>query len=1225
MSSFIKKTITHIKEFISRFLNKKSDKENIKPEYTDLAPLDNITNGNEYLNALDWALKNERIKNIALAGPYGAGKSSIIQTYLKQHKKIKAKSLRISMATFKNKTEKKDEKEKSSMDSNEIELGILKQLFYKVEHNKIPQSRFRKLHKISLLKTWGYLFTLCVIVYLLCLIVFPTITEILNTKINLAGKKIGLSTNESRLAFIAFTIICLGFIASIFRTFFARIKVSEVKLPINVEVKSTMDNTYTTFNKYMDEIIYFFEETNYQFVFFEDLDRLENPSIFVQLRELNTLLNNCDALKRNIVFIYAIKDDIFTNTNRTKFFDFIIPVIPIINSTNSGEYLLGKLAVSAEDGLKHAISQEFILDVSPYIEDMRILQNIYNEFIVFKKILREGQDLPLSDELMMALIIFKNLYPEDFADIQMEKGIIKEAFYKKNDYISNQGAALQAKIDEETKKIGEYNRDSLREVKELKLSLLAALTDWQGIAYNIISFTEGNTYTSNEILKEDFDLSVLTTFSNAKFHYTTWGSNGGHIEVNDFQKRFAPYYKRISTIQTVQERGLLQIQEEIETLKNQIKNISGWSLKKLLETYGPAAIFSDNIMANKLLVFLLRKGYINEQYPNYINYFKGNTVTKYDMAFILSVKNMEPLPYAYSLSKTSMIVQRLQPHEFGQRAIYNFDLMDYLLEEQMNSEKLHNFIAQLSDGSEESWIFINEFLEFTEQKAVFIRLLSDSWSGMWCHIDADAVLTYERKIFYLSLLVAEATTEALVAMDTIKKLRTFVEEHEDILQQLASIDNDKVIALLDALHITFTNIDTDAVPTEVLDDVFDNSRYELNAAMIEKVVTYKDPTLVPRLHYQNYTTIVSLGYIPLLEHVEANLLDYVKSIVLGEGNVKEDIQQIINLIHKNIDNEELCVRLIEHQVFSVDIITEFCGDLIQTHKNVVKIIWNKLLEDNVVCLAYINVNSYFEHYGFTAELIKYIDKHYKELAKFDYDGLSDMFIKEFILSNVMEATFEALIPKLKLNTFNIDLNKISQTRVSVMIQCNYFKFSLETYNELWVIYPKLCVDFIVCNQEQFMDLKDDIDMDASLLEKLLFHNKMKLENKQILLDCFGILHMNAAIAKGLNSLNLNINLEIFDTAWGLLMENDKRTLMLNNLNLLDAEKFASCFSSLKSYYPDFIDRNKRREVTIDYSRENLQLVQRLKDINYITSFEEKGQNKNNTKESVIICRIKAIT
>lgn len=59
----------------------------------------------------------------------------------------------------------------------------------------------------------------------------------------------------------------------------------------------------------------------------------------------------------------------------------------------------------------HDISQGFVLDVSPYISDMRILQNIYNEFIVYKKTLRMGQELALLDEPMMALIIFKIFIP----------------------------------------------------------------------------------------------------------------------------------------------------------------------------------------------------------------------------------------------------------------------------------------------------------------------------------------------------------------------------------------------------------------------------------------------------------------------------------------------------------------------------------------------------------------------------------------------------------------------------------------------------------------------------------------------------------------------------------------------------------------------------------------------------------------------------------------------
>ena len=86
-------------------------------------------------------------------------------------------------------------------------------------------------------------------------------------------------------------------------------------------------------------------------MFFEDLDRLEDPSIFIHLRELNTLLNNYDGIKGRIVFVYAIRDDIFTDTDRTKFFEFIIPVIPIINLRIQGKSFYKNLRNLKRKGL----------------------------------------------------------------------------------------------------------------------------------------------------------------------------------------------------------------------------------------------------------------------------------------------------------------------------------------------------------------------------------------------------------------------------------------------------------------------------------------------------------------------------------------------------------------------------------------------------------------------------------------------------------------------------------------------------------------------------------------------------------------------------------------------------------------------------------------------------------------------------------------------------------
>ena len=88
----------------------------------------------------------------------------------------------------------------------------------------------------------------------------------------------------------------------------------------------------------------------------------------------------------------------------------------------------------------------------------------------------------------------------------------------------------------------------------------------------------------------------------------------------------------------VREKGVSSIKSEIEDLKKNVHELSGWSLKKLIENLESIMYYLKKVAENKLLVFMLRRGYIDEKYANYINYFKGTSITKEDMNYILAVK-----------------------------------------------------------------------------------------------------------------------------------------------------------------------------------------------------------------------------------------------------------------------------------------------------------------------------------------------------------------------------------------------------------------------------------------------------------------------------------------------------------------------------------------------------------------------------------------------------------
>ncbi len=1000
-------------EKICKVINKRIQ-EKKKNEFTDLAPIDDIENGDEYLKALHWAIKKEKVKNIALAGPYGAGKSSIIDTYLKKHRIIRSKSLRVSMATFvENKTDENGNPKKISLEQDEIELGILKQLFYKVNYKKIPQSRYRKLHKINWKCVWGYLILIFLTFGVIEFIFFPDTFQMIIAKIEEAGGKFGLKGMVSNSIFFALCVGGLAIIARTYRLVLFRFKVSEVKLPAETIVKNSEAAGETIFNKNMDEIVYFFEETKYRVVFFEDLDRLENPSIFIHLRELNTLLNNYDGIKGHIVFVYAIRDDIFTDTDRTKFFEFIIPVIPIINSTNSGEIFLQKLEESKKKGILHEISQEFILDVSPYIEDMRILQNIYNEFVIYKETICIDQDLKLSDETMMALIIFKNLYPQEFAELQMERGVVKQAFEDKQRYISEQCMQWKNKIDKFTLELEKYHDDCLERVKELKIAMLSAMVDWQGISYSIKKGYWGDEYFASEIMKDSFELAKLEHLEDVKIKYYTWSHSQLEKSVDNFQEVFKQYQERIKNFQFVQKKGISSIKSEIEDLKKNIHKLSSWSLKKLIEEFGVYNVLSEKVSKNKLLVFMIRRGYIDEKYANYINYFKGASITKEDMNYILAVKNMEKLPYNYNLTKVGMVIQRLQPYEFEQKSIFNFILLEYLLSEEEDIEKRTVLMGQLSDETVESWKFIDEFINQTQYKERFIQILAMRWKNMWNYIVQDITITYERKIFYLRLLVDNVDSKRLFELNDEHNISSFIETNADILQHLSSIQDQKVISLIKTLGISFTNVAIENVSEKVLRYVFENQCYELNSTMIRSIVEFEDDTMLSDLDTRNYTTIISLGYEPLIKYIQENLNQYVKEIMLAPNNTKEDVDQIMDLLERMLKNApqeiEICSELLNHEEFCVDDISKCCGKFDSNFDQDVKILWDELLDKEKVSLKWENIKCYWDRYKITPELLRYIESKSEQLAYLENQCLNEVILS-ILVYTFFSRMFDLMLP-----------------------------------------------------------------------------------------------------------------------------------------------------------------------------------------------------------------------
>ncbi|MBR3592847.1 MAG: hypothetical protein IKL46_08345 [Clostridia bacterium] len=1202
-------------------------------EYVTLTPDDRIANGSEYLNALNWAIDGKKATNIALSGPYGSGKSSVIETFLKNNPSARKRSIKISMATFAEET-KNDvgnfEKQLIELDKEEIEKGILKQLFYKVSHKKIPQSRYRKLHRISFWSIFAFVLFFSLIFTILLYVFWPSSFSLLINKIVVAGATVKFSKQVSLICAFLFAIGCLCGISTIYRLISSRFKVKEIKLPQEVSLQGSADDKDTVFNKNMDEIVYFFEETNYRIVFFEDLDRLNTTSIFVHLRELNMILNNYDAIKEPIVFVYAVKDDVFTDVDRTKFFDFIIPIVPIVNSTNSGDILLEKLNKSKQLKKQHNISESFIMDVSPFIADMRILQNIYNEFVVYKATLTTGQSLKLLDEPMLALIIFKNLYPRDFAELQKETGVVKQAFKDKESFISKKRQELQDRVNASSKILESIKTEAFSTVKSLKYAFLCEITNDMGIA---CSFTPSGkrTVDASSFLKNDYVIPDWSNINDCSGAYIRWNSSGTYqFNSSKFGNAYEKLINKYKTVSLIEDNKIDEEKIFIQETKRNIYNFSSKTLENLLNEYGVDAVLSQNVINNELLVFLLRRGYINEKYVDYINYFKGTSITTEDMNFILGIKNLSPKKYDYKLTRTELVIERLQPYEFEQEVIYNFDLLECLLSSNEYDEKLNLFIKQLSNGNDASWEFIDEFIDITKHKQGFIKILAKQWNKMWDSIFDNSVLTVERKFYYLSLLISYASIESIKCMDLNGNLTTFFVRNSDVLQRLNSIDDKKVIDTISSLNVKFTDIQIENVSTSVLDYIFDNNCYIINFEMIQHIVEYKNKKLVSQLKEKNYSTLIKLNYSPLLKYIEDNIGVYTDEIILLPSNTEEEFDSIIKLLELNVDSKCRYVQIIGNENFYVEDITAVCLNLFKENKEYVKSIWDTIITNGKLKPTWYNFERYWNYCGHTSVSIAYMCKNLDILVKDDSSCIDDYsFIKELITSDIDCESLSKLLCKLPWDEFDIELNTLDKDKVSIMVSQKYFKFDIERYNELSEDFPDLCVDFIIHNQYEYMAINEQIDMNSDLLENLVFDERFARSMAQKIMEKYCAKHMTVKIAKNLSSLNIDVGVEVFNAAWELLDTKQKERLMLENLNILDADKFEKCFSELDDPYNEFSKRGYRHEVYLDNTNENLLLAKRLQEVSYITSYEYKNRTKGDSNKKaievrVICCRVKAM-
>lgn len=1222
----IRKLVGRVKVICSRKkLVINSNEKNIR--YKDLGPKDISGEDSEYFKALDWAFNNEQIYNIAISGPYGSGKSSIINSYIKKHPELKA--VNISLANFL--TLNKNDDINDDIES-ELEIGILKQLFYKVNHKKIPQSRYRKLYPVKRKKIALVILFLMGFGYLLLRFLYNDIGMVFENHIKIASDNYNCTRGWAFAIGIFLLVVFVLLVTETIWLALSKIHIKEINFSDHATATTEKVTDESIFNKNIDEIVYFFEVTGYKAVFIEDLDRFNIIDIFVKLRELNTILNNYEKIKKRIVFIYAVRDDMFLNEERTKFFEFILPVIPYITSTNSSEILLARIEKDKKIYNDLELDTDFIEMTGPYISDMRILDNIYNEFITYKKILQdsgneEGQKLNLKDQSMMSLMIFKNIYPKDFAQLQSGSGIVQHAFQSKRDFWEPKRNELEEKKKAILERMEMAQKDVLENLQEVKMVMMFQMTERKGMLESV-EFGR-NSYRFDEILKEDFDIDKIENMRTV--NYWPKGSYYSHnliFDKNNLDK-IENYKQRCKNIVLKLPEIKEDYRKQIEEIDNEIRRLGSLPLKEILCTYQTEEILPEDVKENKLLVFMLRNGFIDEKYPNYVNYFYENSLTRDDMNFILNVRNHDSMEFSYPLTQVMQVIKNLRLFEFEQKEALNFSLLDVLLENGDYLEKRDQLLKQLSDETELCWRFIDEYIDKAKNPDLFVAVLAKFWKNMWNYIYDSQILTEERKDKYLNLICNNAEIEDIINLNKDKKLQAYFVEKNDILRCTIGLPLERMKRIIEECDIVFQNFNTDVCNEELLNWIFDEGYFDVNIEMIQCIFRRKKPEAIEHLLKRNYTEIRELAYNSLLERIEWDISQYIENVFLKlETNTEESLESILDLL-KRVEEVEHACEIIQKENVVLDDLNNCYSEVLREEPDSIKQVWNAWIRNQKLKASWDNLFKYWNKFGVTEELLFYIEYSIGQLEIDECPKNIDLsIVEEIIKSELGEECFDRFmncVPKIECT---IALNSINASHVKILIVKKFVDFSIQFAEDIKQFHPDLYVLTLLTNYESVLEKLEDYTISSEELEQILISEMIDDTVKIRFIEQKAVIPYSSSIALYLRNVDCELTKEIYQNAWEVLEEDQRYALFLNQIQILNEDDISECFKELGEDYQKFADRTRRHEERLYGNEYNRKLVEHLKNITYITSFKEEFKevwdenSRRMNRETWLRCRIK---
>lgn len=813
--------------------------ETRKTTFTSLTPDILEENKQVYTDALNYAFSNDDIRNIAITGVYGAGKSTVWNTY--KNNKLKERNFNLfRINPFKNVitvvlgkySDKLDKNNSELLSKNEldsrVETQIINQILSQIKAEDIPLSKYKFKGNISSIKLFlNILLTMFFIGAISIFGIRKEIVELLNKKLKWFDMSI-LLLSISGMIFVSVGVFLYHFYKE------NKVKFSKVNFKVAEAMFSDDNNDETVLERDMREIVYLLSSSKSNIVVFEDLDRYDNVDIFIKLKELNFLLNSyieTNEKNRVVRFVYLIKDGLFYTKDRTKFFDFILPIVPVVDSNTSEGHLLDLLGMGNEkqenagEQNNNSLNKNVLRNVSLYIDDMRILRNIVNEYIVYSKILRVSEE-KLDENKLFSLITVKNIYPNEFDLLQEDKGYISGIFKNLEDYRFSKTKDLNTEL-----------LKYVSNIESVKNSL--AKSNFEVLALGIPSYIRVDTDQKESWPEFLEKWSENPEESKRIFDYHTYDYYAYDGFLKTFIDKLDEKKELGDRITQNREEQLNKLIEKKDFLERQIEQINLYTFKELFSIMSSEDIekvFECKEGTEKfeypLIRYLLIEGLFDETYWYYKGDFdavNSNVLKPVDRIYMRRLLEKADKDVLLEIKSPNEILNRLVSSDFKRVNILNYKLLEACVKrtysKKNSSEDVLNMLASVDiNGTYSDLVKIIEAVQFDTTRYC-VNLLISKRIDILKEVTNICDNTHPKALDSITLSILLNNE---ISTDDFEGFRSVVENNEHLLGGFKEKNRDDFISSIKSKNIKFEDLQKIELSEDDLIQIINENAYRLN-------------------------------------------------------------------------------------------------------------------------------------------------------------------------------------------------------------------------------------------------------------------------------------------------------------------------------------------------------------------------------------------------------------